>query len=97
MTKSTVTLGDISDGTDFLIELYNLKRAYVELDNNFAHYRYTAEITLQDTVGEVTADMQKEIDYWKMAWEQDNKFYDTFWFGAGTAGIVILAIMFLVK
>ena len=56
-----------------------------------------AEITLQDKVGEVTANIQKEIDFWNNAWEQDNKWYSTFWFGATTATVVIILIMFLVK
>ena len=95
--RSTVTLGDISDGVDFLIGFYHLKRAYVKLDNNFANYRYMAEITLQDKVGEVTANMQKEVDHWKLAWEQDNKWYNKFWFGATVATAIMVLTMFLSK
>lgn len=95
--RSTVTIGNISDGVDYMMELYNLRRAYFDLDNNFANYRYTAEIVLQDKVGEVTVNMQKEIDYWKLAWENDNKWYDTFWFGLLTGVITIVALTFAVN
>ena len=95
--RSTVTLGDISESTDFLIELYNLRRAYFDLDVNFATHRYQAEIVLESAVAEAIYSQQKEVDHWKFAWEQDNKFYDTFWFGAGTMGTIVLIIMFLVN
>ena len=95
--RSTVTLGDVSNGTDFLIELYNLKRAYVGLDQNFAHYRLLAESKLRDAVEIAVADLKEENKHWKAAYDQENKWYKTFWFGATAATIVIVLIAVLVR
>lgn len=95
--RSTVTIKSISDGVDFLMELYSLRRAYIDLNSNYSIYRWKAEITLKAAVETVISNQQKEVDHWKLAWEDENKWYKKFWFGATVATIVMVAIAMLVK
>ena len=79
------------------MELYQLRAAYVRLENNYKSYRKVASIELERAISEVTENKDTEIEFWQKKWEQDNNWYDTFWFGLATGIVGVLAIVFIVN
>jgi len=85
----------LPDAIDLLIELGQLRRAYVDLQSNYLLYQMDVEI-IQSGVNDVKKMKDNEIRFWKGAYEQENVWYKSVWFGiaigvVGAAGSIYLA------
>lgn len=86
----------LPDAIDLLIELGQLRRAYSDLQGNFLQYQIDTDIMLRNAVNEAIGTKDDEIEHWKVAYEQENKWYKSLWFGiaigvVATGGAVIAA------
>jgi len=79
-----------------LIELGQLRYAYADLQNNYSNYQEDVKyirLGFNDLI-----DMKNnEINYWHTAYDQENKWYKTFWFGLACGLITSAAVVFAVK
>jgi len=85
----------LPDAIDLLIELGQLRRAYVDLQSNYILYQMDVEM-IQSGVNDVKRMKDNEIRFWRGAYEQENVWYKSVWFGIAvgavvTGGAVILA------
>ena len=92
--RSTLNLSQVSDGVDLLIELGQLRRAYTSLEGNFSLYKGSVQVLIKQAVDEVVASKDGEIKHWKVAYEQENAWYNNkfLWLGMGVASTVIIII-----
>ncbi|MCP4394527.1 MAG: hypothetical protein GY804_09720 [Alphaproteobacteria bacterium] len=97
LSRSSLNVGQVGDGIDLLIELSQLRRAYVDLEANYANYRTTAEIDLKNAVNDLNEIKQAEVDFWQDAYEQENKWYKSFWAGLAAGFIAAVAIVYAVN
>ena len=82
------------DAIDLLIELSNLRRAYADLQSNYILYQIDLE---NIKAGNKDLDKMRkvEIEFWKDAYEQENKWYKSFWFGLACGVTGAVAIVFV--
>ena len=85
----------LPDAIDLLIELGQLRRAYVDLQSNYLLYQMDVEM-IKGASDDLMNMKINEIIFWKKAYYQENVWYKSVWFGIaigviGTAGSIYLA------
>ena len=85
----------IPDAITLLVELGQLRRAYVDLQGNYSNYRESVNTLLKQAVDDVTEAKDKEIEHWQMAFDEKNSFWENkyLWLAIGVVSTV--AVVFV--
>ena len=84
----------IPDAITLLVELGQLRRAYVDLQGNYSNYRETVNTLIKQATDEVSEDKDKEIKYWQTAYNEKNSFWNNKYLWLAMGVISTIAIVY---
>ena len=82
----------IPDAITLLMELGQLRRAYVDLQGNYSHYRESVNTLIKQAIDEITEAKDKEIKHWQTAYNEKNSFWNNkyLWLALGVVSTIAI-------